>query len=53
MVMWAISDFSEEATICSMLIKVVDDIDDEKDHDFLETLMVAHPLLGWEFQLEE
>ena len=30
MVMWAIMDLSEEAPIPSMLVKVVDDIDDRK-----------------------
>ena len=47
MVMWAI-DRPEQRSIPipSMLVKVVDGIDNKKDHNFLETLLVAHPLLG-------
>ena len=29
-----------------MLVEVVDGIDNKENHDFLETLLVAHPLLG-------
>ena len=46
MVTWAITDLSEEVPIPNMLVKVVDNVDDKKDHDFLETLLVPHPLLG-------
>ena len=35
-----------EAPVPSMLVKVVDDIDSKKNHNFLETPQVAHPLLG-------
>ena len=31
--------------ILSMLAEVVDGADDKEDHDFLETLLVVHPLL--------
>ena len=41
-----IADLSEEAPVPSMLVKVVDSIEDKKDHDFQVTLLVAHPLLG-------
>ena len=44
--MWAIADLSKEMLILSMLVKVVDGIDDKEDHDFLETLLVDCPLLG-------
>ena len=46
--MWVTMDLSEEALVLSMLVKVVDNIDDKKNHDFLETPLAAHPLLGWE-----
>ena len=29
-----------------LLAEVVDDIDDKKNHNFLETPLVPHPLLG-------
>ena len=45
MVMWAIVDLSEEEIIPSMLVKVVDDVNDKKDHNFLETILEAHTLL--------
>ena len=45
MVMWAIVDLSEEMSVPSMLVEVVDNVCDKKEHDFLETLLVAHPLL--------
>ena len=45
MVMQVITDLSKEVPVSSMLVKVVDGIDDKKDH-FLEILPVAHPLLG-------
>ena len=44
---------SAETLIHSMLARVVDDEDDKADHDFLETLLVALPLLGVEVQMEE
>ena len=44
--MWAIMDLSKEAPIPSMLVNVVDGLDKKKHHNFLETLLVAHPLLG-------
>ena len=46
MVMQAIVDLSEEMLILSVLVKVVDGIDDKEDHDFLETCLVVHPFLG-------
>ena len=36
-----------------MLVKVLDSIDDKEDHNFLETLLVAHPLLGMEVPIGE
>ena len=36
----------QKTFIPSMLVKAVDGIDDKEDHNFLETLLVAHPLLG-------
>ena len=39
-------DLSKEAPICSILVEIVHDVDDKKDRDFLETLLVAYPLLG-------
>ena len=48
MMMQAIMDLSEEMIILSMLVLVVDSIDNKEDHDFLETLPVVHSLLGWE-----
>ena len=36
-----------------MLVKVVDGIDDKEDHYFLETLLVAYPLLGVGFLIRE
>ena len=48
MVMQVITDLSKEMPIPRMLAKVVDNVDDKKDHDFLETLLVAHPHLGVE-----
>ena len=44
--MQVIADLSKEALIPSILIEVVDSIDDKGDHNFLETLLVAHPVLG-------
>ena len=44
--MQVIADLSEEVLVPGMLDKVVDNVDDKKDHHFLETLLVAHPLLG-------
>ena len=46
MVMQAITDLSKEVPIPSMLVEVVNDVDNKKNHDFLETLLVAHPVLG-------
>ena len=46
MVMQAIADLSEEMLILSVQVKVVDGVDDNEDHNFLETLLVVHPLLG-------
>ena len=46
MVMWVITDLSRETLILSMLVKVVDGTDDKEDHNFLETLLVVHQLLG-------
>ena len=46
MVMQAIADLCKETLILSVLVKVVDGVDDKEDHDFLETLLVAHCLLG-------
>ena len=46
MVMWVIMDLIKEVLILSMLVEVVDNIDDRVDHDFLETLLVAHHPLG-------
>ena len=43
MVMWAIPGLSKEAPIPSVLVEVVGNIDEK---NFLETLLVAHPLLG-------
>ena len=46
MVMSVIIDLSGEMIILSMLVKVVDGVNDKEDHGFLETLLVVHPLLG-------
>ena len=32
--------------VLSMLVKVVDGLDDKEDHNFLEILLAVHPLLG-------
>ena len=53
MVMWAIADLSKEVSIPSVLADVIDGMDDEKDHNFLETFLVAHPLLGVEVLIGE
>ena len=53
MVMQVIVDLSKEVLILSMLVEVVDSMDDKEDHDFLETLLVFHPLLGVGFQFRE
>ena len=45
MVMYAIMDLNQGAPIPSVLAKVVDNVDDKKDQNFLETLQVVHPLL--------
>ena len=39
--------------ILSMLVKVVDSKNDKEDCDFLETLLVVHPLLGVGIQIRE
>ena len=46
MVMQAIADLGKEVLVPSVLFEAVDGIDDKEDHDFLETLLVADPLLG-------
>ena len=46
MVTQVIAGLGKEATMPSMLVNVVDDVDDKKNHGFLETPLVAHPLLG-------
>ena len=46
MVMQLIPDLSREMLILSMLVEVVGGTEDKEDHSFLETLLVAHPLLG-------
>ena len=51
--MWTIMDLSKEAFIPIMLVDVVDCIDEKEDHDFLETLLVAHPLLRVGVLIEE
>ena len=33
-----------------MLVEVVGGAEDKEDNSFLETLLVLHPLLGWEFK---
>ena len=45
MVIWAITDLSKEAPFPSVLVEVVDDVNNKKNHNFLETPLVAHPLL--------
>ena len=46
MVLHAIVDLSKEVLILSMLVEVIDCIDDKEDHDFLETLLGTQPLMG-------
>ena len=53
MVMQVIADLSREMLILSMLVKVVDGTDEKEDHDFLETLLAVHPLLGLEVPIRE
>ena len=50
MVMQLITGLSRETLILSMLVKVVGSAEDKEDHSFLETCLVVHPPLGWEFQ---
>ena len=51
MVMQVIADLSKEAPIPCLLFQVVDGIGDKKTTSFLETLLLAHCLLGWDFWL--
>ena len=46
MVMRLIMDLSGEMVILSVLVEVVAGAEDKEDHDFLETLVVVHPLVG-------
>ena len=53
MVMWLIAELSKETLILSILVEVVDSTDNKVDHDFLETPLVVHPLLGVGVLIEE
>ena len=44
MVMQLVTDLSRETVILSVLVKVAGSAEDKEDHDFLETLLVVHPL---------
>ena len=46
MMMQTIADLRKEVPIPSVLVEVVYGVGDQKDHGFLETLLVVHPLLG-------
>ena len=46
MVMQVIVGLGKEGPVPSMLVEVVDNVDDMKNHNFLETTLVAQPLLG-------
>ena len=46
MVTGVIEDLNKETPVPSVLVKVEDGVDDKKDQNFLETLLVAHPFLG-------
>ena len=45
------ADLSKEVLTPRELDEVVNNEDKKKDCNFLETLLVAFPLLGWGFQL--
>ena len=49
MIMQLIAGMSEGMLILSVLLKVVGGAEGKEDCSFLETLLVVHPLLGWEF----
>ena len=53
MVTWVIMDLSKEKLILNVLVKVVDSIDEKEDHNFLETLLMVHPLQGVEVPIGE
>ena len=53
MAMKLIADLSREMLVLSMLVKVVDGIDDKEDHAFLERLLVVYPLLGLGVPIQE
>ena len=48
---WLIAGLSKKTLILSVLVKIVDLAEGKEGHSFLETPLVVHPLLGWEFQL--
>ena len=51
MAMRLIAGLSREMHDLSVLVKVIGGTEDKEDHGFLETCLVVHPLLGWEFWL--